>query len=175
MGAESPTIDAGSTIPASTRRCTAEVRALADGDCGHNLSFPSGASLRTPNTSGLTFHGETALCGGSGPGAARIRWWCLPILPDSNTRFTRSVLVEGQIAYFGVRREPERWDRPVGWCEHVTSVRRFSRKANHHRCFVDARPGEWGLLRSRVRVAGREWPRRRSICVARAHCAIGNS
>lgn len=42
-------------------------------------------------------------------------------LPESRTRFTRTLRAAGQIVWFEETAENETaWDRAVGWCEHVT-------------------------------------------------------
>jgi len=68
------------------------------------------------------------------------------------------VRVEGQIAYFEESGENlSRWDRPVGWCEHVTLGPPFLEKGV---TVIDASltrgPRKWGRFRARVRVAGRD-------------------
>lgn len=95
---------------------------LMSGLMGHNLCFPFwGDPSPAEAAAGMTFHGETGV----------VRWRQIAAdgqsltitaeLPESRTRFTRTVRVRGQVAYFEETGENESgWDRPVGWCEHVT-------------------------------------------------------
>jgi hypothetical protein len=95
---------------------------LMAGLIGHNLCFPFwGNPSEAEYKAGMTFHGETGVA----------RWKLIyskgdtlvvsADLPESKTRFTRSLRVAGQIAYFTETAENlSAWDRPVGWCEHVT-------------------------------------------------------
>ncbi len=95
---------------------------LMSGLMGHNLCFPFwGDPSPSEAAAGMTYHGETGV----------VRWRQLAgrddsltlraDLPESRTRVTRTVRVRGQIAYFEETAENESaWDRPVGWCEHVT-------------------------------------------------------
>ena len=100
---------------------SASARLMA-GLMGHNLCFPFwGNPSEAEYKAGMTFHGETGIA----------RWKLIyskgdtlvvaADLPESKTRFTRSLRVAGQIAYFVETAENlSAWDRPVGWCEHVT-------------------------------------------------------
>lgn len=95
---------------------------LMSGLGGHNVCFPFwGNPSETEAKAGMTFHGETGV----------TRWKLIAFtadsmtlsaeLPESLTRFTRIVKVAGQVAVFESTGENRSaWDRPVGWCEHVT-------------------------------------------------------
>lgn len=95
---------------------------LMSGLLGHNVCFPFwGNPSPAEAAAGMTYHGETGI----------VRWRLLSSsgqsltvsaeLPESRTRLTRTVSVRGQIAYFEETGENESaWDRPLGWCEHVT-------------------------------------------------------
>ena len=95
---------------------------LMSGLAGHNLCFPFwGNPSDTEDHAGMTYHGET--------GIARWRklaggtdWLTVAAdLPESMTRFTRTVRIRNQVALFEETAENlSAWDRPVGWCEHVT-------------------------------------------------------
>ena len=95
---------------------------LLAGLIGHNVCFPFwGDPSEAEFKAGMTFHGETGV----------TRWKLIYAkgdtllvsadLPESKTRFTRSLRVAGAVAYFTETAENlSAWDRPVGWCEHVT-------------------------------------------------------
>jgi len=119
-----PTMDAERYAPARDERIYgggAGARLMA-GLMGHNVCFPFwGNPSEAEYKAGMTFHGETGVA----------RWKLIyskgdtlvvtADLPESKTRFTRSLRVAGQIAYFVETAENlSAWDRPVGWCEHVT-------------------------------------------------------
>jgi hypothetical protein len=70
---------------------------------------------------GMTYHGETGI----------QRWMRVETndgtltvsarLLESRTTFMRSVRLAGQVVWFDETAENQSaWDRPVGWCEHVT-------------------------------------------------------
>jgi hypothetical protein len=98
------------------------VARLASGQMGHSLCFPFwGNPSASEYAAGMTYHGETGI----------TRWLEVRIspdsltittaLPESRTWFTRTVRVAGQVVWFDEIAENESaWDRPVGWCEHVT-------------------------------------------------------
>lgn len=103
---------------------------LMSGLAGHNLCFPYwGNPSDTEERAGMTFHGETGiarwrrLAGGSD-------WITVAAdLPQSMTRFTRTVRIHKQVALFDETAENlSAWDRPVGWCEHVTFGAPFLKK-----------------------------------------------
>src|SRR3989442_12900439 len=95
---------------------------LMSGLAGHNVCFPFwGNPSETEAKAGMTFHGETGIA----------RWKRLPggseqlvvsaDLPESRTRFTRQVRLDGQVAVFEETAENlSGWDRPVGWCRNGT-------------------------------------------------------
>jgi len=103
---------------------------LMSGLAGHNLCFPyCGNPSDTEERAGMTYHGET--------GIARWRktdgggnWITVTAdLPQSMTRFTRTVKIQKQVALFEETAENlSAWDRPVGWCEHVTFGSPFLKK-----------------------------------------------
>ena len=119
-----PTIDAEQYDPARHEKFYGGGPAarLMAGLMGHNVCFPFwGNPTEAEYKAGMTFHGETGVA----------RWKLISTtadalvvsadLPESKTRFTRSLRVAGQIAYFEETAENlSAWDRPVGWCEHVT-------------------------------------------------------
>ncbi len=103
---------------------------LMSGLMGHNLCFPFwGNPSPSEARAGMTFHGETGV----------VRWRRISStadtltieaeLPESKTGMTRTVRVHGNVAYFEETAENESaWDRPVGWCEHVTMGAPFLEK-----------------------------------------------
>jgi hypothetical protein len=119
-----PTIDADRYVAARDAKLYgggAGAR-LMSGLLGHNVCFPFwGNPSPAEAAAGMTFHGETGI----------VRWRLLASsdrsltvsaeLPESRTRFTRTIRVNGQVASFEETGENESaWDRPLGWCEHVT-------------------------------------------------------
>jgi hypothetical protein len=95
---------------------------LMSGLVGHNLCFPFwGNPSDAEYKAGMTFHGETGIVRWKRMAGTADALVVSAALPESNTRFTRSLHVAGQIAYFEESAENlSRWDRPVGWTEHVT-------------------------------------------------------
>jgi hypothetical protein len=95
---------------------------LMSGLAGHNLCFPFwGNPSPAEGRAGMTFHGEAGITrwkqNSANDGALTVSGE----FPESRTRFVRTVRVRGQIAYFDETAENlSAWDRPVGWCEHVT-------------------------------------------------------
>jgi hypothetical protein len=99
----------------------AEAR-LISGLLGHNLCFPYwGSPSAAESTAGMTFHGESNI----------LRWEKLEggpdwlhlgvTLPNCSIHFEREVRCAGNIVYFSeMAANLTAWDRPVGWCEHVT-------------------------------------------------------
>jgi hypothetical protein len=95
---------------------------LMAGLLGHNICFPFwGNPSDSEYAAGMTYHGETGV----------TRWRLLAStansmtvsaeLPETMTRFSRTIRVAGQVAVFESTGENRgAWDRPVGWCEHVT-------------------------------------------------------
>ncbi|MGA8151371.1 MAG: hypothetical protein WB952_10510 [Terriglobales bacterium] len=95
---------------------------LLSGLAGHNLCFPFwGNPSLNEAQAGMTVHGETNI----------VRWEKLHSDPATLTiaatllhsaiRFERTLYCEGQVVYFDETAENlSPWDRPVGWCEHVT-------------------------------------------------------
>ncbi|HZT34008.1 MAG TPA: hypothetical protein VFA33_29220 [Bryobacteraceae bacterium] len=95
---------------------------LMSGLLGHNVCFPFwGDPSPSETVAGMTYHGETGVVRWRQVSAAGDSLTVTAELPESHTRFTRTVRVRGQVAYFEETAENETaWDRPVGWCEHVT-------------------------------------------------------
>jgi len=95
---------------------------LSSGQMGHNLCFPYwGNPSEAEYKAGMSYHGEAGI----------TRWKRLEdvngaltvtaAFPESCTRFTRTVRLGGQVVWFDEVAENESaWDRPGGWCEHVT-------------------------------------------------------
>ncbi len=95
---------------------------LLSGLVGHNLCFPYwGDPSKAEADVGMTFHGET-----------NIRRWSLVEetpdrlslevhLPESSLSFRRNICVQGSAVHVeGIATNHSAWDRPFGWCEHVT-------------------------------------------------------
>ncbi len=95
---------------------------LMSGLAGHNVCFPYwGDPSPAEARAGMTYHGETGVVRWVRLDAPGDRLRVAAELPESRTRFVRAVEVAGQIAYFDEAGENgSGWDRPVGWCEHVT-------------------------------------------------------
>jgi hypothetical protein len=89
---------------------------------GHNVCFPFwGNPSEAEYKAGMTFHGETGIARWKLISAKGDTLLVSADLPESKTRFTRSLRVAGQVAYFTETAENlSAWDRPVAWCEHVT-------------------------------------------------------
>ena len=119
-----PTIDSDQYDPAVhgvVYGTNAEARLLS-GLVGHNLCFPYwGNPSEAEATAGMTFHGET-----------NIRRWSLleetpeklsleVELPESAMSFRRSIRLKGTAIHIdSTAVNQSAWDRPFGWCEHVT-------------------------------------------------------
>jgi hypothetical protein len=119
-----PTIDSDQFDPAihgDTYGTDAEAR-LISGLLGHNVCFPSwGSPSPTEEAAGMTFHGETNVLRwqqlAAGPHSLKVG----VTLPNAAIRFEREVRCSGNLIYFSeVAQNLSAWDRPVGWCEHVT-------------------------------------------------------
>jgi len=95
---------------------------LLAGLLGHNVCFPYwGNPSRAEGRAGMTFHGETGINRWKQTAATADSLSLSVDLPESMTQFQRMVRIAGQVAYFeeiGVNQSA--WDRPLGWCEHVT-------------------------------------------------------
>jgi len=95
---------------------------LLAGLLGHNVCFPFwGGPSASEGAAGMTFHGETGIVRwkqtASGPDFVTVH----ADLPESGTSFTRTIRISGQVVSFEeTARNGKAWDRPVGWCEHVT-------------------------------------------------------
>jgi hypothetical protein len=119
-----PTIDSDSYDPAIHGQLygkTPEARLLS-GLAGHNLCFPFwGNPSSSEVAAGMTFHGET-----------NIRRWQLANescdgitlevqLPESATKLQRQFRCRGHALHIDSHAvNLSSWDRPFGWCEHVT-------------------------------------------------------
>ncbi|MCL4401456.1 MAG: hypothetical protein M1436_02150, partial [Acidobacteria bacterium] len=119
-----PTIDADQYDPARDEKIyggAPEAR-LASGLAGHNICFPFwGNPSPTEAAAGMTYHGETGITRWKLISAQDNSLTVAAELPESRTRFTRTLRAAGQIVWFEETAENESaWDRPVGWCEHVT-------------------------------------------------------
>jgi hypothetical protein len=119
-----PTIDSDQYDPAvhgAIYGTNSEARLLS-GLVGHNLCFPYwGDPSKAEAAAGMTFHGESGI----------RRWSLLEEIPDSLSlevqlpesamTFRRTIRVKGAAVHVeGVASNHSAWDRPFGWCEHVT-------------------------------------------------------
>ncbi len=153
-----PTLDADQYDPAKHEKLYgggSSARLMA-GLVGHNLCFPFwGDPSDAEYKAGMTFHGETGIARWKRIAGSADTIVVSADLPESKTRFTRSLHVAGQIVYFEESGENvSGWDRPVGWTEHVTLGPPFLEKGV---TIMDA-----SLTRGRVNgdISGREfaWP-----------------
>jgi len=89
---------------------------------GHSLCFPFwGNPSDSEFAAGMTYHGETGIVWWKQVAAEANSLKVSAELPESKTRFTRTIRVGGQVVWFDETAENESaWDRPIGWCEHVT-------------------------------------------------------
>jgi len=119
-----PTIDSDAYDPAIHGQLygTNPESRLLSGLAGHNLCFPFwGNPTLTETAAGMTFHGET-----------NIRRWDLVHesagelilevqLPESAMKFQRRLRCQGNALHVESQASNlSAWDRPFGWCEHVT-------------------------------------------------------
>ena len=95
---------------------------LLAGLLGHNVCFPFwGDPSPTEAAAGMTFHGETGIVRWKQTAVGGDHMTITAHLPESGTSFTRNIQIKGQVAVFeSTARNDTAWDRPVGWCEHVT-------------------------------------------------------
>ena len=95
---------------------------LMSGLVGHNLCFPYwGNPSEAEARAGMTYHGETGVVRWQRLGDRADKLELAAELPESRTRMVRALEVAGQVVYFDSTAENgSAWDRPVGWCEHVT-------------------------------------------------------
>jgi hypothetical protein len=119
-----PTIDSDAYDPAIHGEFygRAPESRLLSGLAGHNLCFPFwGDPTPTEFAAGMTFHGETNI----------LRWHCVQELhgeitlqvqlPESGLMLQRSFRCGGHALHIETRASNlSTWDRPFGWCEHVT-------------------------------------------------------
>jgi hypothetical protein len=119
-----PTIDSDTYDPAIHGQLYGhgpEARLLS-GLAGHNLCFPFwGNPTPTEIAAGMTYHGETNI----------RRWHCIQELPGETTlevqlpesamTLQRRFRCEGHVLHIESQATNlSSWDRPFGWCEHVT-------------------------------------------------------
>jgi len=128
-----PTIDADQYDPAKHEKLYGGgpgARLMA-GLVGHNLCFPFwGDPSEAEYKAGMTYHGETGVVRWKRMAGSADTLLVSADLPESNTRFTRSLHVAGQIVYFEESGENlSRWTGP--WDGPSTSpwVRLSSKKA----------------------------------------------
>lgn len=95
---------------------------LLSGLLGHNVCFPFwGNPSASEAKAGMTFHGETGVVRWRMGNASMDSLIVSAELPESQTRFTRTLQIKGQVVAFDETAEnTSAWDRPIGWCEHVT-------------------------------------------------------
>lgn len=95
---------------------------LMSGLDGHSLCFPYwGNPSAAEEHAGMTFHGETGIADWTQTGSGGDWLELAAELPESRTRFIRRLTVSGTVVWFDETAINEAaWDRPVGWCEHVT-------------------------------------------------------
>jgi hypothetical protein len=95
---------------------------LMSGLLGHNLCFPFwGNPSEAEYRAGMTYHGETGVARWRQVAAGADSLTITADLPESRTRFTRTLQVKDQVLYAeSLAENLAAWDRPVGWCEHVT-------------------------------------------------------
>jgi hypothetical protein len=89
---------------------------------GHNVCFPFwGDPSPTEEAAGMTFHGETGIVRWNQTAGGGDFLTVTAHLPESGTSMTRTYRVKGQVVEVeATARNEKAWDRPVGWCEHVT-------------------------------------------------------
>jgi hypothetical protein len=112
---------------------TSESRLLS-GLAGHNLCFPFwGNPSESESAAGMTYHGESGI----------RRWQVLEdrpgeltievTLPQSATRMRRQFRARGHAMHcIAEATNLAAWDRPFGWCEHVTMGPPFVESGSIH-------------------------------------------
>ncbi len=119
-----PTIDSDHFDPAihgPIYGTDSEARVIS-GLMGHNLCFPYwGRPSASEETAGMTFHGESNILRweklGEGPDSLKLG----VTLPNCSIRFEREIRCAQSVVHFSeAATNLCAWDRPVGWCEHVT-------------------------------------------------------
>ena len=120
-----PTIDADRFEPArdAARYGGGSGARLMSGLLGHNVCFPFwGNPSDAEAKAGMTFHGETGITRWKQSAAPDSGSLAIGAdLPQSQTRFSRTLRVKGQVlSVESVAENLSAWDRPAGWCEHVT-------------------------------------------------------
>ena len=121
---ERPTIDPSRYTTARDSRTYGGGPAakLMSGLAGHSLCFPYwGNPSAAEERAGMTFHGETGVVDWTSTGSGSDWLELSAELPQSHTRFTRRLTLHGTVVWFDeIAGNEAAWDRPVGWCEHVT-------------------------------------------------------
>lgn len=119
-----PTIDSDQFDPADHGHLygtDAEAR-LISGLAGHNLCFPFwGSPSREEEAAGMTLHGETNILRWQEVESTSNRLKLQVTLPASAIHFQREIACSNHVVRFvETATNLSAWDRPVGWCEHVT-------------------------------------------------------
>jgi hypothetical protein len=119
-----PTIDPADYNPARDAKTYGGGAAarLMSGLAGHSLCFPYwGDPSAAEERAGMTFHGETGIAAWTQTGSGGDWLELAAELPESRTRFIRRLQIRGAVLWLDeTARNEAAWDRPVGWCEHVT-------------------------------------------------------
>jgi hypothetical protein len=107
------------------------VAKLRSGLAGHSLCFPYwGDPSPAEERAGMTYHGETGVVDWVKTSSGDNWLELTAELPESRTRFTRRLTVDGTVVWFDETATNETaWDRPVTWCEHVTIGAPFLERA----------------------------------------------
>jgi len=119
-----PTIDSDQFDPAvhgPIYGTDAEARLIC-GLQGHNLCFPYwGSPSPAEAAAGMTFHGESNILRWEKLGEGSKSLQLGVTLPNCSIRLERKIRCAGNVVYFSESATNlSTWDRPVGWCEHVT-------------------------------------------------------
>jgi hypothetical protein len=119
-----PTIDSDQYDPAIHGATYGEApeAKLLSGLLGHNLCFPYwGDPSKAEHAAGMTYHGETNIVQWQEIQHSDDSLVVTALLPNSLLRFTRTLHCVGQsLICESIAENLSGWDRPVGWCEHVT-------------------------------------------------------
>ncbi|MEO7652252.1 MAG: hypothetical protein ABIZ80_17445 [Bryobacteraceae bacterium] len=119
-----PTIDIEQYVASKHEKLYGGNRAsrLMSGLAGHNLCFPYwGGPTPAEAKAGMAGHGETNVLRWKQAKAPAEGFTTTVDLPESRTRLTRTLRVDGQVVWFEETGENlSAWDRAIGWCQHVT-------------------------------------------------------
>jgi len=98
------------------------VARLMSGLMGHNVCFPFwGNPSASEEAAGMTYHGEAGIVRWRQVTSGKDFLTVVAQMPESGTSLTRTVRLHGQVANIEeTARNEKAWDRPVGWCQHVT-------------------------------------------------------